>query len=161
MYNEKILSGSWFLVIFEQCNLSESEIFLRSTIEKGFHNYCFFFYNLNVSILNEHIKMSFSKDQLLSFSFKLVFKYVWNERELLLLLLLLMQSSTIVAFVIASLGWPGPAPVRSNSFDVMPGAHPGQPPVPCLWMGHLGAGPRYVMSLRERWVVVRLALVRG
>ena len=28
-------------------------------------------------------------------------------------------------------------------------------------MGHLGAGPRFMTSLRERWVVVRLALVEG
>ena len=39
---------------------------------------------------------------------------------------------------LASLGRPQSARVRSNSFDVNPGAHPGQPPVPCLWSGSLG-----------------------
>ena len=36
----------------------------------------------------------------------------------------------------------GLPPVRSNSFDVIPGAHPGQPPVPCLWSGSLGGWPQ-------------------
>ena len=40
---------------------------------------------------------------------------------------------------LASPGRPRSAPVRSNSFD---GAHPGQPPVPCLWSGSLGGDLR-------------------
>jgi hypothetical protein len=47
---------------------------------------------------------------------------------------------------LASLGRPRSAPVRSNSFD---GAHPGQPPVPCLWSGSLGGDLRCMMSPRE------------
>ena len=43
---------------------------------------------------------------------------------------------------LASLGRPGLPPVRSNSFDVIPGAHPGQPSVPCLWSGSLGGWPQ-------------------
>ena len=34
--------------------------------------------------------------------------------------------------------------VRSNSFDVNPGAHPVQPPVPCVW-----GDPRCMTSPRE------------
>ena len=47
---------------------------------------------------------------------------------------------------LASLGRPWSAPVRSNSFD---GAHPGQPPVPCLWSGSLGVDLRCMPSPRE------------
>ena len=37
---------------------------------------------------------------------------------------------------------PGLPPVRSNSFDGIPGAHSSQPPVPCLWNGHLRLPPK-------------------
>ena len=46
--------------------------------------------------------------------------------------------------------------VTSNSFDVIPGAHLGQPQCPACGVGHT-----WGMSLRERWVIVRLALVKG
>ena len=41
---------------------------------------------------------------------------------------------------VVQLPWvdPGLSPVRLNRFDVNPGAHPGQPPVPCLCSGSLG-----------------------
>ena len=40
-------------------------------------------------------------------------------------------------------------PVRSNSFDVIPGAHLGQPTVPCLWSGLLGGDPMCMPLPRE------------
>ena len=56
---------------------------------------------------------------------------------------------------LASPGQPRSVPgIRSNSFDVIPGAHPGQPLVPVLWNGSLGAGPRCT----RRGVIVRLSL---
>ena len=63
---------------------------------------------------------------------------------------------------LASLGWPWTASVRSNSFDDLPGGSPGwTPQCPACGVGHLGAGPRCMTSIRQRWVIVRLALVRG
>ena len=50
---------------------------------------------------------------------------------------------------LASPGRPRFAPVRSNSFDVIPGTHPGQPPVLCLWSGSLGDDLRCMPSPRE------------
>ena len=49
-----------------------------------------------------------------------------------------------VCVCLGSLGQP-----RSNSFDIIPGAHPGQPPVPCLWSGSLGGDPRCMTLPRE------------
>ena len=52
--------------------------------------------------------------------------------------------------------------MRSNSLDVIPGAHTWvSPRCPAFGVGHLGAGPRCMTSIRQRWVIVRLALVRG
>ena len=49
-------------------------------------------------------------------------------------------------------------PVRSNSFDVIAGAHPGQPQVPCLWSGSFGV-TRGAWRHHERVnVIVRLIL---
>ena len=56
---------------------------------------------------------------------------------------------------LASLGQPRSAPVRSNSFYVIPRAHPGEPRVPCLWSGSLGAGPRCMTSPQEDDVTTR------
>ena len=59
---------------------------------------------------------------------------------------------------LASLGWPRSAPVRLNSFD---GAHPGQPPVPCLWSGSLGVTCGTCRHHEKASMIVWLALVRG
>ena len=72
--------------------------------------------------------------------------HVTNENWSLHVATLSIHSSTLHCnygcIRLASLGRPRSAPVRSNSFDVILGAHLGQPPVPCLWSGSLG-GCRY------------------
>ena len=64
-------------------------------------------------------------------------------------------------FLYSDLSYPGVSPVRSNSFDVIPGAHPGQPQCPACGVGHLGV-TRGAWRHRERAnVIVRLAHGRG
>ena len=50
---------------------------------------------------------------------------------------------------LASLCQPRSDPVRSNSFDVIPGAHPGEPQVPCFWNWSLGGDLVCMPSPRE------------
>ena len=53
-----------------------------------------------------------------------------------------MHDATIGCVRLSSLGQPRSAPVGSNSFDVTPWAHPGQPPSSlACGVGHLGLAP--------------------
>ena len=60
-----------------------------------------------------------------------------------------IKSSFTKVSVVCRMVAPGLPLVRLNSFDVIPGAHPGQPPVPCLWSGSLGGDLRCMASPRE------------
>ena len=64
-----------------------------------------------------------------------------------------------------SFSFPGSTPVCPRCVRIALTSFQGltrvSPQCPACGVGHLGAGPRCMTSLRERWVIVRLALVRG